>query len=141
MVCGKSNQSINFNQFYIFGYFNSLAPCLSFWLSLLLLKYSPAIIFSLELFLLILCYFFKIYSKSAYFTKGAFNCLQCPVNFILLPFPGISVIFFSFISKKNWGKLHDDLSKNFLLLKHCKKFIHQWFLSLCSVLLYINVLN
>ena len=27
MVCGKSNRNINFNQFYIFGYFNSLPPC------------------------------------------------------------------------------------------------------------------
>ena len=26
MVCGKSNRNISFNQFYIFGYFNSLPP-------------------------------------------------------------------------------------------------------------------
>ena len=36
MVCGNSNKNISFNQFYIFGYFNSLPPCLSFWLSFLL---------------------------------------------------------------------------------------------------------
>ena len=35
------------NQFYIFGYFNSLPPCLNFWLSFLLLKCMAAIIFSI----------------------------------------------------------------------------------------------
>ena len=40
MVCGKSNRNISFNQFYIFDLtnFNYLPPCLSFWLSFLLLK-------------------------------------------------------------------------------------------------------
>ena len=36
MVCRKSNRNISFNQFYIFGYFNS--PYLSFGLSFLLLS-------------------------------------------------------------------------------------------------------
>ena len=45
MVCGKSNRNISFNQFYIFGYFNSLPPCWSFWLSFLLSKCMPVIIF------------------------------------------------------------------------------------------------
>ena len=35
------------NQFYIFGYFNSLPPCLNFWLSFLLLKCMATIIFSI----------------------------------------------------------------------------------------------
>ena len=39
MVCGKSNRNINFNQIYILGYFNSLPPCLNFWLSFLLLSH------------------------------------------------------------------------------------------------------
>ena len=34
---GKSNWNICFNQFYIFGYSNSLPPCSSFWLCFLLI--------------------------------------------------------------------------------------------------------
>ena len=36
MVCGRSNRNISFNQIHIFGYFNSLLPCLSFCLTFLL---------------------------------------------------------------------------------------------------------
>ena len=44
--------------------------------------------------------FLIIDSKSAQITKRPFNYLGCPVNFILLPFSGISVACFSCISKQ-----------------------------------------